>query len=109
MSSKTTKGKQQLKESANPKLSLAMTQANPKFIMGKPMLTINVLHKAGQPCAELHNYYINKYKSGQDIIVSYKDSHYLVGGGLFLISFFDLYDLFNLNALNVSLMRYFAL
>jgi hypothetical protein len=55
-----------------------MMQANPKFVMGKPMLTIDVLHKAGQPCVELHNYYMNNYKLGQDIIVSYKDCHFLV-------------------------------
>jgi hypothetical protein len=110
MSSKATKGKKPLKESvANPKLSSAMNQANLKFVMGKPMLTIDALHKACQPCADLHNYYINNYKSGQDIIVSYKDHHFLVGNGFFLISFSDLYDLFNLDALDVSLMRCFAL
>jgi hypothetical protein len=47
MSSKTTKGKQPSKESANLKLPLAMMQANPKFVMGKLMLTVDVLHKAG--------------------------------------------------------------
>jgi hypothetical protein len=70
MSSKGIKGKKPLKESeANPKLSLAMTLAILKFVMGKLMLTIDVLHKAGQACVELHNYYMNNYKLGQDIIV----------------------------------------
>jgi hypothetical protein len=64
--------------------------------MGKPMLTINALHKAGQPCVELHNW------SGQDILVSYKDHQFLVGDDFFLISFIDLCDLFNLDALDVS-------
>jgi hypothetical protein len=110
MSSKGTKDKKPLKESvANPKLSSAMTQANPKFVMGKLMLTVDALHKAGQRCVELHNYYMNNYKSGQDIIVSYKDRHVLLGDGFFLISFFDLYDLFNLDTLDVSLMRCFTL
>jgi hypothetical protein len=77
--------------------------------MGKPMLAIDVLHKPDQPCVELHNYYINNYKSGQDIIVSYKDWHFLEGDGFFLISFSDHYDLFNLEALDVSLMHCFAL
>jgi hypothetical protein len=109
MSSKTTKGKQQLKESANPKLPVAITEASPKFVMGKPILTVDTLHKAGQPCVELHNYYINNYKSGQDIIVSYKDRHFLVGDNFFLISFSDLYDLFNLDVLDISLMLCFTL
>jgi hypothetical protein len=110
MSSKGTKGKKPLKKSvANSKLLLAMTQANPKFVLGKPMLTVDAIHKAGQPCVEFHNYYMNNYKFGQDIMVSYKDRHFLVSDGFFLISFSDLYDLFNLDVLDVSLMRCFAL
>jgi hypothetical protein len=109
MSSKATKGKQPLKLSANPKLLPAMTQSNPKFVMGKPMLTVDTLNKADQACVDLHNYYINNYKSGQDIIMSYKDHHFLVGDNFFLISFSNLYDLFNLDALDVSLMCCFAL
>jgi hypothetical protein len=82
--SKTTKSKKQLTEVlANPKFLIAMTQANPKFVMGKPMLTIDALHKTGKPWVELHNYYINNYKSGQDIIVLYKDRHFLVGDKIF--------------------------
>jgi hypothetical protein len=109
MSSKIAKGKQQSKESTNPKLLSAMTQANPKFLLSKPMLTVDMLHKGVQPWIELHNYYMNNYKSGKDIMVSYKDRHFLLGDDFFLISFFDLCDLFNLNALDVSLMRCFAL
>jgi hypothetical protein len=110
MSSKGTKGKKPLKESvANPKLPSAMTQADLKFVMRKPMLTVNALHKAGLPCVEFHNYYMNNYMLGQDIIVSYKDRHFLMGDDFFLISFSDLYDPFNLDALDVSLMRCFAL
>jgi hypothetical protein len=86
-----------------------MMFSNPMFVMGKPMLTIDMLDKVGQPCVDLHNYYINNYKSGQDIIVAYKDRHFLMDDSIFLISFFDLYDLFNLDVLDVSLMRYFTL
>jgi hypothetical protein len=51
ISSKTTKGKQQLKQVlANPKFPIAMMQANPKFVMGMPMLTVKALHKASKPC-----------------------------------------------------------
>jgi hypothetical protein len=68
MSSKATKGKKPVKElEANPMLLTSMTQASPKFVMGKLMLTIDVLKQAGKSCVELHNYYIN-YKKGQDII-----------------------------------------
>jgi hypothetical protein len=43
MSSKATKGKQPFNQTT------AMIQANPKFIMGQPMLTVDELGKAGQP------------------------------------------------------------
>jgi hypothetical protein len=34
---------------------------------------------------------------------------FLVGDDIFIIAFFDLYNLFNLDALDISLMRCFAL
>jgi hypothetical protein len=86
-----------------------MTQSNPKYVVRKLLLTVDALDKAGQSCVNLHNYYINNYKSDQDIIVSYKDRYFLVADDIFLISFSDLYDLFNLNMLDVSLMRCFTL
>jgi hypothetical protein len=77
--------------------------------MGRPMLTVDVLHKAGKPCVELHNYYINNYKSSHDIIVSYKYHHFLVGDDIFLIWLSDLYDLFKLDTLDISLMHCFTM
>jgi hypothetical protein len=65
------------------------------------MLTIKALKQVGKSCVELHNYYINNYKKGQDIIVSIKEEHFLVDNNIFLISWSDLYDL--------SLMRCFIL
>jgi hypothetical protein len=82
-----------------------MMQANLKFVMGQPMLTADELHKAGQHCIDLHNYCIQNYKTGQDIIVLFKDRHFLVGDDIFIITFSNLYDLFNLNALDISLIR----
>jgi hypothetical protein len=63
MSSKITKGKKPVKESeANLKLPTAMMQANLKFVMGRLMLTIDVLKQESKSCVELHNYYINNKK-----------------------------------------------
>jgi hypothetical protein len=111
MSSKATKGKKSVKESeANPKLPTVMTQANPNFVMGKPMLTVGALKQASKSCVKLHNYYMNNYKKkGQDIIASFKEEHFLVGNNIFLISWSDLYDLFSLDMLYISLMHCFAL
>jgi hypothetical protein len=110
MSSKETKCKKPLKESvANPKLSTAMMHANLKFQMGKPMLIVDTLKEADKSCVILHNYYINNYKKHQHILGEFKEKHFLVGEGIFLISWSDLYDLFTLDALDISLMRCFAL
>jgi hypothetical protein len=108
--SKATKGKKLVQESeANLKEPTAITQANPKFVLGKPMLTIDVLKQAGKSCVELHNLYINNYNKRQDIIASFKEEHFLVGNDIFLILWFDLYDIFNLDALDISLMHCFTL
>jgi hypothetical protein len=110
LSLKETKGKKPLKESeANPKMPTAMMHANLKFQMGKLMLTIDTLKEAGKFCVVLHDYYINNYKKCQHIIGRFKEKHFFMGEGIFLISWFDLYDLFTLDTLDISLMHYFAL
>jgi hypothetical protein len=58
---------------------------------------------------ELHNYYILNWKKINVIVVKYRQSHFLTDNGAFIISLSDLYDLFNLDALDVSLMGCFAL
>jgi hypothetical protein len=73
------------------------------------MLNANELCKASQFCVELHNYYILNWKKIDVIVVKYRQSHFLIDDGVFIISLSDLYDLFNLNMLDVSLMRCFAL
>jgi hypothetical protein len=45
----------------------------------------------------------------QDIIVTFKEEHFLVGNDIFLIPWSDLYNLFNLDAMDISLMRCFVL
>jgi hypothetical protein len=38
-------------------------------------------------------------------MVLYMDCHFLVSDGVFIITISDLYDLFNLDTLDISLMR----
>jgi hypothetical protein len=109
---KLSKAKQPLQQPSKGKLksiSIAMTSAHQKFEKGKRMLNTNGLCKAGQFCVELHNYYILNWKKIDIIVVKYRQSHFLTDDGVFIISLFDLYDLFNLDALDVSLMRCFTL
>jgi hypothetical protein len=39
-----------------------MTHANPKYQMGKPMLTVDTLKEADKSCVVLPDYNINNYK-----------------------------------------------
>jgi hypothetical protein len=77
--------------------------------MGQPMLTAVELGKVGQPCIDLHNCYVQNYERGIDIVVSYKDRYFLMSDDIFIIIFSELYDLFNLDALDISLMHCFTL
>jgi hypothetical protein len=107
-----SKAKQPLQQPSKNKLksiSIAMMSANPKFEKGKRMLNANELCKAGRFCVELHNYYILNWKKIDVIVVEYRQSHFLIDDSVFIISLSDLYDLFNLDALDVSLIRCFAL
>jgi hypothetical protein len=103
MSSKGTEGKQPFKQMTT------RTQANLKFVMGQPMITANEPGKVGKACSDLHNYCVQNYDSGLVILGSYKDHHFLVNDEIFMVTFSDLYDLYNLDALDISLMRCFAL
>jgi hypothetical protein len=58
---------------------------------------------------ELHNYYILNWKKINVIVVKYSQSHFLTDDGVFIISLSNLYYLFNLDTLDVSLMRCFML
>jgi hypothetical protein len=73
------------------------------------MLNANELCKVGRFCVELHNYYILNWKKINVIVVKYSQSHFLTDDGVFIISLSDMYYLFNLDALDVSLMRCFML
>jgi hypothetical protein len=77
-----------------------MTWVNLKYVRGKPMLTTDQLCEAGQYCVKLHHYYNQNYKTDEDIMVQYKEH---------VITFSDLYDLFTLDKLDISLMCCFAL
>jgi hypothetical protein len=109
---KSSKAKQPLQQPSKGKLksiSTAMTSTHPNFEKGKRMLNANEFCKVGQFCVELHNYYILNWKKIDVIVVKYKHSHFLMDDGVLIISLSDLYDLFNIDALDVFLMRCFTL
>jgi hypothetical protein len=97
---KSSKAKQPLQQPSKGKLksiSTAMASAHPKFEKGKWMLNANELYKAGRFCVELHNYYILNSKKIDVIVLKYRQSHFLIDDGVFIIS------------LDVSLMHCFVL
>ena len=77
------------------------------------MLMEAALESAGPSCVTLHKYYMRfcaeKKKSG--IIVLFKRCHFLRSSDkeCLLVNLSDLYDLFNLDALDTSLVPCFSL
>lgn len=92
------------------------TKDNPNYMYGKPMLTKAELQVAGPGCVELHAYYMKscandlQNKNG-GILVEYKRKHFLrdTDSECLLVGFNDLYDLFTLDAMDMSLIRCFTL
>ena len=79
-----------------------------KYSIGKPLCPDTELARAGFACQALHAWYMRKTgKKGCDsgITIAYKDEHFFNGTGNFVLGFNDLYDLFNLAALDASLLR----
>jgi hypothetical protein len=100
--SKVKKGKQPMQQTA-------IMQANLKHVRRSPILTVDQLREASQHCVELHKYYTQNNKMGEDIMVQFKDHHFLLGDDIFVITFSNLYELFSHDTLDISLMHCFVL
>jgi len=93
--------------------SSVWTKAHPKFTYGQAILTEAELLVAGPFTVELHNYYMKGCQGNKKngIVVKYRRQHFWRDRDteFFLVGFDDLYDLFKLDALDVSLLRCFTL
>ena len=99
----------ELKGKATPKEPAAKnlwTSAHSKFVMGKPMLSELDLATAGVNTNGLHKHYMT-HANGDDtsIVGQLKAKELHSGPCYFSISWSDLYDVFNLDALDISLNR----
>ena len=85
--------------------------ANPKYKPGEPMLLEEALKIAGESCEVLHAFVMQKSLHGTtEISAKVPASCFDSDGELQLIvGFNDLYDLFNLESLDVSLFRCWTL
>ena len=107
--SRAQKGKEQLRE-VSKEVARVWTIANAKYVARKARLSPADLQASLQQCLHLHHYYMNNYKTITDVVVAYKKEHFLAqADGIFIVSFSDLYDLFTLDTLKVSLLHYFVL
>ncbi|KAJ1255962.1 hypothetical protein BS78_K127600 [Paspalum vaginatum] len=101
-------------EAKKTSVGSAWTKENPKYMYGKQMLTRAEHEVAGLGCVELHAYYmkscaIDNNKNG--IVVEYKHKHFLhdYDSEFVLVGINDLYDLFTLDAMDISLVCCFTL
>ena len=106
---KMTENKKQPKQKG---ISPAWNKANPHYKYGQLMLTAAQLESAGPATNALHKYYMKGCVAKQiDVVVQYKRIHFQRSDSnkYFLLCFNDLYDLFNLDGLDVSLLHCFTL
>jgi len=89
----------------------AWTMANPKYKPGEPMLSEEALKIAGESCEGLHAFVMQKSLHGTtEISAKVPASCFDTDGELQLtVGFNDLYDLFNLDSLDVGLLRCWTL
>ena len=68
------------------------------------------LRKAGPNAQRLHRYYTSGCDNRKgNFTISFKAQHIQKDDGIFPVDFADLYDLFNIDALDISIMRVFSL
>ena len=98
-----SKGKAAPKE---PAAKNVWTSAHSEFVMGKPMLSELDLATAGVNTKGLHKHYMTHANDDNTSIVGqFKAEDLNSGPGFFSVSWSDLYDVFNLDALDISLIR----
>ena len=98
----------ELKGKATPKepAKSVWTSAHFEFVMGKSMMSTEELASAGVNTRGLHNHYITRAMHNYDtsIVGAFKAQDLHSGPGYFSVAWSDLYDLFNLDALDISLI-----
>jgi len=87
------------------------TMPNPKYKPGEPMLSEKALKLSGPSCEALHAYIMEQSANGAiDIPTKVAASYFDSEDELKLaVGFNDLYDLFNLESLDMSLLRCWTL
>ncbi|RLN23704.1 hypothetical protein C2845_PM07G08400 [Panicum miliaceum] len=101
----------QQKQPLSQHVGAVWTMANPKYKPGKPMLSEEVLKAAGPSCEALHAYFMEQSVNGANgIHAKVAASYFECDGELSItVGFNDLYDLFNLDSLDISLLRCWTL
>ena len=81
-----------------------------KFKLGEPLLPPQELAKSGIVCQWIHEMYMEWTASGHTCLpYSFKKEHLLCRDDYCIIDFHDLFDLYNFNMVDGSMMRCFTL
>jgi len=100
---------QPTKPSKSAPIGTLWIKANPKFQFGQPILSATDVEKAGPRCVALHAYYMKACAENRTdgIVGMFKCQHF--GRDLetepFVVGLDDLFDLFTLDALDMSILR----
>ena len=100
---------QPTKPSKSAPVGTLWIKANPKFQFGQPILSATDVEKAGPGCAAVHACYMKACAENRTdgIVGMFKRQHF--GCDLetehFVVGLDDLFDLFTLDALDMSILR----
>ena len=112
-SHRKTRSGQVVQNKSKSKIIKPLPPPNPrKYSFGSPLLTTALLGYAGYGCQSLHNWYMEKTKEkgcAHGITVRYTEEYFRHEPAPFVVGFDDLFDLFNLKALDASLLRCWTL
>ncbi|TVU42240.1 hypothetical protein EJB05_08634, partial [Eragrostis curvula] len=99
--------------SIRKKISSFIVSKESRYTFGQPMLSPAELESVGPATAALHSHYLAACSANQNnaIAAMYKCSHFLrsENSECFLVGFPDLYDLFKIDGLDISLVRCYTL
>ncbi|KAL6654028.1 hypothetical protein ACP70R_007493 [Stipagrostis hirtigluma subsp. patula] len=95
---------------SNKQVQSSLTTVNQKFKFGQPMMRASELQMAGACTVELHNYYVTRCREKKSsFTVFFQRKHFLTKDDYFIVTFASLYGLFNIDRLDMSLLRCFTL
>jgi hypothetical protein len=95
--------------SQDERFSKAVVAPKPKFVMGGPLVSKEMLEDLPTNMRYLHAWYMNEAKNGRIMIMARVPREYYGRPEEIYVDFDELFQMFNCDALDKSLMSFYCL